>query len=291
MNRFTIRDLENLTGIKAHTLRIWEKRYSLLKPKRSGTNIRYYTNEDLKAILNISLLNKYGYRISRIAKMGQAEINKEILSLVPGARQDKVINTMIRQMIDLDMDAFETGVDGFIIKSGIEKAIKEIIFPFLERIGVLWQTGNISPAQEHLVSNIIRQKLIVGINNVRTSLKTGKSFLLFLPEGEYHELGLLFVYYILKSRGAKVIYIGANIPLKEAQVISDSLKPDYLYIHLTSISANFNFDRFLTGLSRRMGSIQTIISGHMTTTYRKRIPANIHFKKSLSEVLKFISSI
>jgi len=172
MNSFTIKDLENLSGIKAHTIRIWEQRYSFLKPSRTGTNIRYYCNEELKKLLNIALLNKYGYKISHIDKMSENEIKEKILALNQSeAQQERIVNELIRHMVDLDMEKFEAVLDNYILVKGIEKAITQIVFPYLEKIGILWLTNHINPAQEHLVSNIVRQKLIVGIEDVRSSLK------------------------------------------------------------------------------------------------------------------------
>ncbi|MEO6541085.1 MAG: MerR family transcriptional regulator, partial [Ferruginibacter sp.] len=167
MHSFTIKDLENLSGIKAHTIRIWEQRYTFLKPSRTGTNIRFYSNEELKKLLNVALLNKFGFKISHIDKMSEEEIKVKILSLNQlEAQQDRIVNTLIQNMVDLDMESFEQVLDDFIMARGIEKTISQIIFPFLEKIGILWLTNHINPAQEHLVSNIIRQKLIVGIQTV-----------------------------------------------------------------------------------------------------------------------------
>jgi len=206
MNSFTIKDLENLSGIKAHTIRIWEQRYQFLKPSRSDTNIRYYSNDELKKVLNIALLNKYGYKISHIDKMGDVEVKEKILSLTnTQAQQERIVNDLIQCMIDLNIDRLENILDDHIRLRGIERTIIQIIFPYMEKIGILWLTNHINPAQEHLVTNIIRQKLIVGIEGIVTLLKVNKTVLLFLPEGEYHELGMLFMYYLLKSRGVSTI--------------------------------------------------------------------------------------
>ena len=175
--------------------------------------------------------------------------------------------------------------------NGIEKTIIKIIFPFFERIGILWQTGHINPAQEHLTSNIIRQKLIVGIDQAKPLIKTKKSFLLFLPEHEYHELGLLLVYYLLKRRGAEVSYIGANVPLKDAQFVAEAKKPDYIHIHLTSIAPGFHFDKFLQQVTQRISRPRIIISGYVTHSYKKTLPRNVEFKHSLVELVEFISSL
>ena len=292
MNSFTIKDLENLSGIKAHTLRIWEQRYNFLKPGRTFTNIRYYSNEELKKVLNIALLNKYGFKISHIDKMNEAEINEKILSLGQmEAQQERIVNELIKDMIDLNMAAFESTLDRYIMVKGIERTITQIIFPYLEKIGILWMTNHINPAQEHLVTNIIRQKLIVGIETVASSLKLNKSILLFLPEGEYHELGLLFMYYLLKKRGADVIYLGTSIPLADVEYVVNLKKPDYLYCHLTTVGQSFNFDKFLSNLEKKFNTIPSIISGQFTNTYQKKIHPPVVFKRSFPEAMEFVASL
>ena len=292
MHSFTIKDLENLSGIKAHTIRIWEQRYQFLKPSRTETNIRYYSCDELKRLLNIALLNKYGFKISHIDKMGEAELRDKILSLSgPEALQERIVNDLIQSMIDLDMGKLENSLDKYIQAKGVERAITQIIFPFLEKIGVLWLTNHINPAQEHLVTNIIRQKLIVGIEEVNSSLRVDKTVLLFLPEGEHHEIGLLFVCYLLKSRGVSVIYLGANIPLNDVEYGVKLKKPDYLFSHLTSVTQKFNFDKFITAATRQFGSTPLVISGKLAHAYEKKIPPAIRLKKSLHEVMEFISAL
>ena len=292
MHSFTIKDLENLSGIKAHTIRIWEQRYQFLKPSRSDTNIRHYSNEELKKLLNIALLNKYGFKISHIDKMGEAEVKEKLLTLTNSqAQQERILNELIQSMIDLDMDKLEDILDKHISARGIERTITQIIFPYMERIGVLWLTNHINPAQEHLVTNIIRQKLIVGIEGVVTSLKVNKTVLLFLPEGEYHELGMLFMYYLLKSRGVTVIYLGANVPVSDVEYVVKIKKPTYVYSHLTSIGQKFNFDKFISSITKKIVNTPVIISGQLTQTYEKKIPPQINFKRSFSEVMEFVSGL
>ncbi len=287
MNAFTIKDLENLSGVKAHTIRIWEQRYSFLKPQRTNTNIRYYSNHELKIILNVALLNKFGYKISHINKMDVEEINKNIITLSHhDAQQERIINELISYMIDLDLDAFEQLLDSNIKANGIETIIINVIFPFLEKIGILWMTNHINPAQEHLVTNIIRQKLVVGIENTAVNTNSDKTVLLFLPEGEHHELGLLFVHYLLKNQGLRTWYLGADVPLSDLNFIVDSKKPAYIYCHLTVAGSNFNFEKFLHNLHSRLPQSPVIISGSITQTYKKSVPSNIEFKKSLKEVIE-----
>jgi DNA-binding transcriptional MerR regulator len=292
MTKFTIKDIENLSGIKAHTIRIWEQRYSFIKPSRTDTNIRYYSNEDLKTILNISILNKYGYKISHINKMSPADMLTRVAELnIADAQQERIVNSLIELMVDMDVQGFEKFVDKQIAAAGIEKTITRIIFPFFERIGILWQTGNINPAQEHLITNVIRQKLIVGIDQSKPLLKLNKTFLLFLPEKEFHELGLLLVYYLLKKRGVDVFYIGANVPLQDAAFVAEVKKPDFVYTHLTSLSPGFNFEKFLSQASEKIPSCKLIISGYPTIGYKKALPKNVQFKHSLTELLQFVSSL
>lgn len=292
MNAFTIKDLENLSGIKAHTIRIWEQRYSFLSPSRTDTNIRYYSNDELKTILNIALLNKYGFKISHIDRMTAKEMNEKILSLTQfQAQQERIVNELVTNMVDLNMEAFEALLGNHIMAKGIEKTITQIIFPFLEKIGILWLTNHVNPAQEHLVTNIIRQKLIVGIESANSHINLNKTILLFLPESEYHELGILFMYYMLKSRGAKVVYLGANVPLKDIVYVAELKKPDFLYTHLTSVAGNFIFEKFINNITQKLPQFQVVVSGQVVGGYKKAIPSNISLKHSLSEVMEYVSSL
>jgi len=276
---FTIKDLENLSGIKAHTIRIWEQRYSFLKPSRTGTNIRYYSNTELKKLLNVALLNKYGYKISHIDKMNDGELSEKLLALNQAeAQQERLVNELIQNMVDLNIEKFEEILDNYIMTRGIERTISQIIFPYLEKIGILWLTNHVNPAQEHLVTNIIRQKLIIGIERILSPVKKNQTVLLFLPEGEYHELGLLFMFYMLKSRGVTVIYLGCSIPLDDVEYVVKLKKPDYLYSHLTTVGYKFNFEKFLTGISKKFPSIPVVISGQLANNYQQKINPPVKFK-------------
>ena len=292
MNAFTIKDIENLTGIKAHTIRIWEQRYSFLNPNRTGTNIRVYSNEELKTVLNIALLNKYGFKISHIAQMNEKELKNKILSLTNSqAQQERIVNEMLNCMIDIDFEQFESILDKHISRLGIEKSITQIIFPFLERVGILWLTSNINPAQEHLITNIIRQKIILGIETVTSIFNSSKLCIVFLPEGEHHELGILFIHYLLKSKGIKVIYLGANVPIADIEYLCKIKSPDFIYSHLTSLAHNFNFEKFLNFIGQKIPNQPAIISGYVTASYKKSTPANVQFKISLEHVMEFINGL
>lgn len=292
MNSFTIKDLENLSGIKAHTLRIWEQRYNFLKPERTYTNIRYYSTDELKVILNIALLNKYGFKVSHIDKMSEEERSERILALVnTEAQLERMVNDLVKSMVDINMEGFENVLDAYIRQRGIERTITQIIFPFLEKVGILWLTNHINPAQEHLVSNIIRQKLIVGIESVKITTPVKKSLLLFLPEGEHHELGLLFVHYLLKNHGVKVVYLGANIPINDVEYVVNLQKPDFLYTHLTTVAKSFSFEKFILSITKTFPKTTLVVSGQLTNTYEKKIKSSVIFKRTFSEVLGFVNNL
>ena len=292
MNAFTIKDLENLSGVKAHTIRIWEQRYNFLKPQRTETNIRYYSNEELKTVLNISLLNKYGFKISHIDRMNQEEIGQRILSLSDtDAIQERNVNELLKEMIDLNVERLDKIISEHIALKGLERSMMRLLFPFLEKIGILWLTGHINPAQEHLVTNLIRQKMMVAIDKTPIPVSPKKNILLFLPEGEYHELGLLFLYYLMKTKDIGVIYAGANIPFKDVAYIVNLKKPEYIFCHLTSTVSNFSMERFLEKSSHYFTGTPLIVSGYPILSYKKQVPAGIQFKYSLSEMMDFINQL
>lgn len=290
MNAFTIKELESLSGVKAHTIRVWEQRYDFLKPQRTCTNIRYYCNDELRTLLNVALLNKYGNKISHINRMTSKEIAEKVLSLdEENAVRERIVNELVQEMAGLNIFEFEKTLNKHISAKGIEKTIIQVVFPFLEKTGILWQTGNINPAQEHLVTNIIRQKLIVAIETATSSVKLDQSFLLFLPEGEHHELGLLFMYYLIKSRGANVIYLGADVPLKDVSYLVKMKQPSIIFTHLTAPCTSFNFEKFLVTIDQSFNNVPILISGRITQLFRKKIPGSVQFVQSLEEVLEYLS--
>ena len=166
-----------------------------------------------------------------------------------------------------------------------------MIFPFLEKVGILWLTNHINPAQEHVVTNIIRQKIIVGIDKAHIVAKADKNVLLFLPEGEYHELGLLYMHYILKSKGIGVTYLGASIPVKDISFVVNLQKTDFLYTHLTSVAKSFHFDRFLENISTQIPQTNLVVSGYLAGNWQKQVPSTVKFKKTIAEVMEFVNSL
>ncbi|HZH37575.1 MAG TPA: MerR family transcriptional regulator [Flavisolibacter sp.] len=287
---FTIKELESLSGIKAHTIRIWEQRYQFLKPARTTTNIRRYNNDELKTLLTVALLNKYGYKISRIDEMPQEQRTQAALQLQePDARQEFVINELIGCMIDLQSIEFEKILNRQIARDGIEETVSGVIFSFLERVGILWQTNRLRPVQEHITSNIIRQKLIHGIEGLPFSQENSPLFVLFLPEGEHHELGLLYVYYLLRRHGLSALYLGANVPLKDLEYVAEVKHPDYLYVHLTSFP-QARFNRMVQVLQKSSKST-LVLSGFMAQLYDKAPGENVVLLQSLRAVQSYIKAL
>lgn len=229
MGKYSIKELERLSGIKAHTLRIWEKRYNLFEPDRTDTNIRYYSDEDLKKLLNVSILSNSGIKISKIVSMDDEELKRTIANVEDAAViKQKRVDDLILPMIEYDEKTFNRLFDNYIQEIGVEKTFIDVIYPFLEKIGILWLTDDVDPAQEHFTSHLIRQKLSSVIEELPAVKEPSNKAILFLPEGEYHELGLLFFAYMYKKRGVKVFYFGQSIPLSEIQTVSKSIKPNWI---------------------------------------------------------------
>lgn len=258
-----MKDLEQLTGIKAHTLRVWEQRYAIIQPKRTETNIRYFDEEDLKYILNIAMLNNNGMRISKIAQLSRNEINQKVMVVSEEVEADSdLLNALTITMLDLDEERFEKILSNVVIKLGFAHAVTKVIYPFMFRIGILWQTGSIVPAQEHFISNLIRHKLIVASDNmIAKKSKDPKKFVLYLPEGELHEIGLLFANYIFKINGHKTIYLGQSVPLDDLSVITSSYSPDYFFTVLTYETGIEQVKGYIELLSNLFPDKKIIIAG------------------------------
>jgi len=202
MANYRIKDIETLTGIKAHTIRMWEKRYGILQPDRTDTKIRTYSDEDVTRILNVSILNNNGWKISKIAALDDFTLRREVLAASRQPNEDSaLVNLLIQSLIYMDEDLFHRVIDNAVEKENFKTVYINYIIPFLKKIGVMWHVGSINPAQEHFISNLIRQKLIVAIDKLPTPVNTSIDYLLFCREQEWHEIGLLFYHYCLKEDG------------------------------------------------------------------------------------------
>jgi len=265
---YSIKDLERISGIKAHTLRIWEQRYNILRPERTSTNIRYYGDLDLKRILNISLLNSNGYKISNIAKLDENQLIAEVNRFLNASQKESLqVDTLVLCLMYMDEERFENTLNNSVMHFGFENTIEKVVFPFLRHLGNMWQVGLITPAQEHYISNLIRQKLIVGLDKIIPQKNADfKTYLLFLPEKELHELGLIYLHYLIKAKGHKCLYLGQSVPTKDLVTIAETVKPDFLVSILTSPIEEQEFSNFLDTCKSKIPSAKLLLSGRLLFT-------------------------
>lgn len=262
MRIFNISDIENLTGIKAHNIRIWEQRYQILPTKRTQTNIRYYDDNDLCYFLNIACLVSNGFKISKVAKMSREQIESTVTELtITDKDSDARIQQLTKATIRLDHEELDLILQHIINQYGLQKAATQFFFPFLNKIGCMWQVGSINPAHEHLVTNLVRQKIIAGINQQETTHnKNAPKYLLFLPENETHDMGLLLGYYLLKKKGKRVLYLGQNMPLDDLMGTATYYKPDFIVTAVT-LAQNADAEKTLNELINSLPGLPLIISG------------------------------
>ncbi len=293
MATYSIKDLEKLSGIKAHTIRIWEKRYNLVEPKRTDTNIRYYDDEDLKKILNVALLNRNGVKISHIAQLDEEQIFTKVNKLSESDKdKENTIDNLIISMIDLDEVKFEKVLSNAILKNGFEETVIGTLYPFFEKIGVLWLTGAINPAQEHFISNLVRQKLIVAIDGiVEKPAENRKNFILFLPEGELHELGLLFYYYLIKKQGHSVTYLGQTVPLADIYSVVKVRHCDYLFTSFHSSISGININEYIMNMATKFPGINVLYTTFDPDLMDERMPENVIRVRGGDEFMQFLDHI
>ena len=276
-SRYSIKDLERISGIKAHTLRIWEQRYNILTPERTQTNIRYYNNYNLKKIINVALLNNNGFKISAIAKMSDSELLKEVERFLNDYKKESdQVDHLVLCLMDLDESKFEQIMNNAIIHFGFEDTMEKIIFPFFRQMGNLWLLGIINPAQEHYISNLIRQKIIVGIDRITTRPGIqARKILLYLPQLELHEMGLLYAHYLSKLRGHQCFYLGQSVPLEDLTAICKQLKPDQILSIYTAPNSEIDLNEYLRACAQQIPDIPFLISGRMVVggEYALKIPS------------------
>jgi DNA-binding transcriptional MerR regulator len=290
MAHYSIKDLEKLSGVKAHTIRIWERRYNLIKPTRTCTNIRVYCDTELKKLLNIAILNNHGFKISKIAKLKHSEICGELERL--NSKEDNFqvqIDTLVVAMVELDRRRFEKILADSTLKIGFENTCINVLYPFLQKIGVMWQTDDINPAQEHFISSLIIQKLYVAIDQAYQPEAIGaKKALLYLPEGELHEMGLLFYRYLMKRRGYETIYLGQSVPYSDLKKVIEAHNPEYVVTSFVASIPCETLQAYLTTMSKDFKDKTIVATGYQVCKFDMSLPKNI---KPIQGVKDFISYI
>ena len=292
---YSIKDLEKLTGIKAHTIRIWEQRYELIEPKRTKTNIRYYCDADLKKLINVALLNRQGVKISKIATMSPKEIAEQASAISAcNLEYDTQLDTLTIAMIEMDEYKFDSVLTTNIDEIGFERTLLSVIYPFLERLSLLWLTGSVSPMQEHFMSNLLRQKVIAAIDKeplVSPKERDSKRFMIFLPEGERQELSLLFMYFLLKTRRHQVIYLGSEIGIDELRDAYNIRKPDYVFTLINEPFLNISTQKYVNTIAEQFCDCQVLMSGYQVISKELHLPANVSVCASFDETVQFIDNI
>jgi len=296
--KYSIKEIEKLTGIKAHTIRIWEKRYDLIIPHRTSTNIRYYSDEQLKEFLNISLLLTKGYRISEIAKLNKEEI-VEASKVVYDEDEDKLsqlhsqddINGLVVAMLELSKTKFEKVFTTSLIKRGFKDTLLNVVCPFMDKLKKLWQTNDITKGHQNFMLGLLKQKLQIALDNFIDNGFESEKYLFFLPKYEYTENGILMAKFIIKDRHKHSLYLGNNINESSLQPISESYKPDVYVTYLNSTKAANELKRILTKNSELFDKKRLIILGDQALISPLEKLADIKRFSNIRELEKYMQSL
>lgn len=290
MSYFSIRDIENLCNIKAHTLRIWEQRYGLFIPSRKESQHRVYSNEDLKSLLRISFLYHHGYKISKIAALNTDEISRLVESTVPPADNHELfINQLITSSLDFDKEGFERIVNAQLSQLGLANCIRDIFYPFLNRIGLLWLTNHVIPAQEHFSSHIIRKKIICATDRLPQSTGSGAHVLVFAPAGEFHEIPLLCANYFWRQAGIRTTYFGINVSAEAIRYFLEKHPCTHLHAHIISKLNLQALSGYFRSVTANTPECRILLSGPGAECLREDLPEAVIFR-SMQELTEYASS-
>lgn len=265
MNQFPISQLAQFSGIKPHTIRMWEHRYNALTPTRSEGNTRYYSNSQLRRLLNMVSLTDYGYKISELSGMS----DKKLFGLVKEMKQDASVDSasyFIFQLIAAGMSYDEPYFDKIfshcLLRYGWRDVYLKVIYPTLVRIGIMWESNTLPPAQEHFISNLFRRKLFTAIDSLPPAKSDSDTWVLFLPEDEFHEIGLLFAHYLISLSGQKVIYLGSNVPMQSFDGVSKTAVVKNVLLFLVHNYNNEELQPYLKDLVARFAGKKVFIAGN-----------------------------
>jgi MerR family transcriptional regulator, light-induced transcriptional regulator len=262
MNQFTIRDMENLCGIKAHTLRIWEQRYDLFCARRKSGNHRTYDCEDLKELLRISFLYHKGYKISKIAGLEREQINKLVEeTLIDAPYNELYSHRLVESAIDFDQEEFDKILYNAILRLGMEKSIIEVFYPFLERIGCLWMTNHVIPAQEHFSSNLILKKIIAAVDGLGLIEDEKHNIGIFTLPGEFHEISILSANYFFRVNGKRTSYFGTSVDEETLSYYHEKFPFTHLYTHVITNLTGCQLNQYLERITKNFPETEILVSG------------------------------
>lgn len=278
MSTYSIKDLGNISGIKPHTIRIWEQRYDLLKPLRTDTNIRYYDDLQLKKLLNVCELINSGMKISHISQLSQARFSEEIDKIIAQSFKgedhfDTIVNQMVIAISTFDEILFEKVFSNSILRFGLTITYFNILYPVLIKVGMLWGKSELLPAQEHFFSNLVKQKFFSAIDSLPLPQKSDQTWVLFLPEHEEHEIGLMFANYIIRKNGKKVVYLGSKVPYENLSEVVRSTQGSHLYTFFVKNHSTQRIESIVNNLTEDFGKLKIFVSG------KGELLNNIEFQK------------
>lgn len=288
---YSIKDIEEITGVKAHTLRIWEKRYDIIKPERTKTNIRYYTEDHLKYILNLTLLNNNGFKISQIAEMSEDEMKKQIsrLNIVDKTIEDQ-LDVLAIGVIDMDDNTVNFIIDKYIHEHGFEKTMDLLINPFLEKLSSFWLSGTIKSVHESFISEILRQKTAVELQKLKQPDPKQKKIMLYLGEDERQALSITFLHYLLRSKGLNAVLVGFDLSIKDVLDAYQILEPSYIYTMINSQVKDHNVDTYISYISKSIKDATFVISGYLIFSAKMKLPDNCKNLNDMDTVIDFFTN-
>lgn len=288
---YSIKDLEVLSGIKMHTIRIWEKRYDLLNPHRTDTNIRWYDDNDLKRLLNVSLLTKNGYKISKIAGWNDDTIKDAVLKISVNKNKDSdYVSQLLVQMVEMNTTGFTKLINEIMKKYDIEDAYFNVFFTLFNRVGMYWQVGSIFPAQEHFVTSLLRQKLIAAIDRLEVKQRKNATMLFFTNENDLHEMGLLFYSYLAQKNGLEVFYLGQAVPFSDLEKISHIKTIDYVFTTFINSISKPDLEAYLNQLKNCFPKQKIFVSGQQIQEHSPLLPRNVKTVKDYAEFRKYLGT-
>lgn len=290
---YTIRDLERLSGIHAHTIRMWEKRYGILSPERTHSNLRTYNDQELRFFLKLSMLNKQGIKISRLSAMNDEDLNHLLQDFMPVTDSGQQhADALLLAMLSYDEEATARILQRIILQSGLEDAMTSVVFPFLDRIGLLWQTGAVNPAQEHFFSHLIRQKIMAATDgiSIRPQAPPEETFLVFSLPGDLHEIGLLFSHFLIRRYGYRSIYLGASIPFEDLEKITETIPVKWIVVQSLSSNEPGQDIRLLEKLRSMFRNSTIITGGQLAAAATQLNRDNIMVMKDFSSFRAWLSS-
>ncbi len=289
---YSINDIEKISGVKAHTLRIWEKRYGVIQPKRTDTNIRYFLDDDLKHVLNIALLNKNGIKISKIAKMTMDEIKRKAAEISSvDAEHENQLDSLTLSLLELNEFKFDRIISSHIEQRGFETTMMDIVYPLMDKLGLMWVTGSINGAHERFVRAYIRQKIIAAIDKTDVNSNEQLKFLIFLPENEDHELSILFSQYLIKRRGFKIINLGLHTSLTHVKDACEIAKPDYIYTILNDGEVGVSIEEYFKLLIEVTGAAKVLTSGIQVARHNIKSNDDITVLMSFTELTDYLEKL